>query len=645
MKPRCRRRHCPIASLLSAAAMLATLPAAMGQNRGTPQVTLSGGFRVPITEGNRTVALVSGKEARPALLAGKLNVTEFRLETFRYDPNRASELIVESPVGVFDSKGASSVEPISLHSADDRFAVGGRGWAWEKATGLLVISNEIRTVLRRPGPGGDHPSVTVTSRRLEYNVRTGATRFVGECVAEEPGRARLRAGELASVLGVQAQRPDVIHATNGVEIELTRPGHEGSATGSAAEYTVSAEGERIRLFGPATWDFGPGTGAADALDLLPAQQSYSARGSARMELRSSLGPRNAGSSERPPLVITASAIEARPGEVTFEGPVAARQSDTLELHATRVVALLNPEVNPTQADAGVYRITAAGNAFARVLAGAVPVELHGEQMVYSKGEHPMIEVQGQPSWKTPNYRGRAERFFIHPDDPAFEAIGSVDVVWEAARPAGSGGDSAIELQSQHMRVDSGRAEFTGGVAAHQTAWDLHAGEVDFEISSNAAPRQIHALREVELEYRAPLFGLSTNRGPAAIFASLGADATAPVRKWTLHTGDLRVGVAGDRLQIADLEAIGGVKVEHLSLEAEGGRATYHANEGRLRLTDSARLRTLDGLEVIGDTETALGIDLKSGRFFVEGPVKKMRFPAAAVRDHKTLRTMPVSTPE
>ncbi len=196
--------------------------AAPAQRPGPPEVTLGGGFRAPIydRDRNRPLGLVSGKEAKPSLVAGQLVVSGFRLETYRYAPERAVDLSVESPSAVFDSRGATSDKGIELKDAAGRFAVRGEGWSWEQASGLLVVSNRVFTDLRTGASSSSEEPVRITADRLEYNLKSGATRFLGRCVAVQPGQARLAARELVSRLGAETERPDAIRAQGEVTLEI-----------------------------------------------------------------------------------------------------------------------------------------------------------------------------------------------------------------------------------------------------------------------------------------------------------------------------------------------------------------------------------------------------------------------------------------
>lgn len=80
---------------------------------------------------------------------GRTLLKRFRMETLseREEP----ELRIEAPECFFDlaSKSASSSGPLKLSRADGLFSLEGRGFLWNQKENRLVISNEVRAVIRR----------------------------------------------------------------------------------------------------------------------------------------------------------------------------------------------------------------------------------------------------------------------------------------------------------------------------------------------------------------------------------------------------------------------------------------------------------------------------------------------------------------
>lgn len=644
-------RACRTGLLLMAVAALPTFaadsrPRSGGGPVGAPTIK---GFSAPITEGNRTVARVTGAEARTTVLNGEVQISGFKLETYRYTQGgeRETELVVESPYAGFGSSGAVSDRSLSLRSADDRFAITGDGWGWNRATGQLVISNNVVTTLRRPGSATNRPPVEVRSRRFEYNLRTGDARFLEQCSALEPGHARITAGLLASRLGARTERPDSILATNGVVIELLRPGRSGRAAGAAAVYAQSPEGERIEIDGNPTWSFGPGEGTADHLLLMPARDAYAARGNARLRLlrppqggRARPNAEPSGSTSSDPLDITAAAIEGGPREIVFTGPVHAVQGQRLDLRARRVVAKLDPDapVTPGAETAAPKpsRVEADGEVTARVRSGSGPLDLAGERMVYLTGaEGESIEITGQPRWSSASHQGSAGRFLIRPLAPAFDADENVQVTWKTAATGSS--NAPILLTSARMAITAETARFTGEVRARRDSWNVACGDLEFGLGTNAAPRSFHARAGVLLDYLMPPPPPGASNATVAaqsagrFFETAGDEA----RRWRIRSDEARADLSATNAEPVALDATGKVRIEHLEVTATGGRLAYRADEGLMHLSEEARMDTRAGLVIVGRPGSTLSFDPRSPALSVRQGWQTLRLPGRTLRGNGT----------
>ncbi|MGE3311560.1 MAG: hypothetical protein AB7O66_16460 [Limisphaerales bacterium] len=615
-------------------------------------------------EDGRTVMLVKGAKATPSLGSGQMEITQFRLETYRYAPDRITELVVESPLGRFGSQGAGSGERLTLRSADNRFSIEGTGWSWARGTGLLVISNAVETSVRRGKGETNRPPIQVRSRRFEYNLRTGDARYVGDCVAEDSGRARVSAGELRSRLSPSQTEPDAIQGTNGVVIELLRPDKPGRAVGQGATYVAATadHGERIELVGRPTWQFGPSQGTADLLVLMPAGDAYTAKGRVNLSLVEKKGSRTPHMSHVSPkshgpgethetnepngtngtaITITCEVLEARGTNLVFTGPVRARQEGRFELSGGGLTASLGPDRETGETT--VLAARATGDVVARLGDGAKGIELKGQAMTYTAGVPSLIEVDGEPGWRGLEHQGTARLFRMHPETQAFEAIDQVKVRW-VSRAEGSE-PVPVDIAASRLRVDGDLAAFRGGVTATGVRWEMAAAEADLGLGTNRTVRGIDARGDVRFRYemRPPRPG--TKSPGQTLFRTLGDGALAETRRWEITSEELRVVVDPGGDGVSELEASGGVNVRHPSVRARGGRLAYAALDGRLRLMDDAELRAVDGLDIQGMPGTVLTMDPKAMRFGVEGPVKRWRMPALMFRERaSTNAPAPPSAP-
>jgi lipopolysaccharide export system protein LptA len=606
-------------------------------------------WKAPIAgEDGRTAMEIRGSKATPSLASGQMEVTDFRLETYRYTPDqtRVTELVVESPLGRFGTQGAGSGERLTLKSADDRFFIEGTGWSWSRASGLLVVSNAVETRVRRGLEETNRPPIQVRARRFEYHLRTGDARYIGGCVAEDPGRARVMAGELRSRLSPTQTQPDAIHGTNGVVIDLLRADKPGHAEGASATYTAATktEGERIELQGNPTWRFGPSQGAADQLLLLPTQDAYTARGHARLKLlgaaKKSDAPKSGGTNAAPreAVEITCETIEANSTNVVLTGPVTARQGDRLQIQALQLVAALGPD--PKSRELSVVSAKATGDVMAKVGQGNQVIELRGQTMTYALGEPSSIDVDGEPAWRGREHSGAARRFRIHPETEIFEAVDDVRVRWASASKAEK--PAPVDIAAARMRVDGDRAAFRGDVRATGPRWEMAAGEVDFGLGTNRTVRAIEARGDVLFLYEMLTAAPATNGHSRTMTRLLGSGEGAASRRWEIKARELKAAIDEKGEDVSRLDASGGVTVRHPAVRARGGRLEYSAADGQLRLMDDAELQAADGLDIVGLPATVLTMDPRLLRFGVEGPVRRWRLPAGVFRER--VSTNAVSQP-
>ena len=95
-------------------------------------------------------SLLTGDRATPQK-NGYILVEKARLETYMYDGTTKNiDLIIEVPRCLFNfrTRVASSVGRMRVSRADGQAAIEGRGFAWDQRSSTLVISNEVRTVMK-----------------------------------------------------------------------------------------------------------------------------------------------------------------------------------------------------------------------------------------------------------------------------------------------------------------------------------------------------------------------------------------------------------------------------------------------------------------------------------------------------------------
>ena len=91
--------------------------------------------------------VLEGKSAQPQP-NGELLIEQLRLTAFE-TPGKTN-FIVEAPVCFYDSnkKLAYSSGKLLCYTADRKFSIAGEGFLWKEPVGRLLISNQVRTVIR-----------------------------------------------------------------------------------------------------------------------------------------------------------------------------------------------------------------------------------------------------------------------------------------------------------------------------------------------------------------------------------------------------------------------------------------------------------------------------------------------------------------
>ena len=133
--------------LLGIVAVLLTAIAQVRSGQGVQK-------RIKFPEYDRTtgkiMSLLTGEKATPQK-NGYILVEEARLETYVYDGEiRNIDLIIEARRCLFSfrTRVASSAGRMRVSRADGQAAIEGRGFVWDQRSSTLVISNEVRTVMK-----------------------------------------------------------------------------------------------------------------------------------------------------------------------------------------------------------------------------------------------------------------------------------------------------------------------------------------------------------------------------------------------------------------------------------------------------------------------------------------------------------------
>jgi lipopolysaccharide export system protein LptA len=362
-------------------------------------VRVGKGFSVPYHEGTVLKALFTGQDAKP-LPGGKILVTQFGLKTFRDGDKDKVEMIVEAPECVFDrnSYTASSAGTLRVSTPATNFVIVGEGFLCQQTNSLLLISNNVQTILRKgsgrlptPGPpAGPEPepagesrrpeksdTVTIDSDHFLFLYASNHVTYSGSVQVQDPEMSL--ASELLEIQFTTNNTVETILAETNVLIGLKQ--HESRARGQRAVYTISAEEELVELTGNPTWQDLERESRADLFIFDRRNNQVHARTNAWIKL-----PQNP--IGRPDLLAT---------DTTKQEPAANGQ--VTELFAERFTIQL-PETNGP-----IQRITAHNNVV--ILASESGSRATASQAVYSEASG-LLVLTGNSRWHLNEQEIRAE---------------------------------------------------------------------------------------------------------------------------------------------------------------------------------------------------------------------------------------------
>lgn len=608
----------------------ASTPAAVGN--------VTGGFTAPVFENGELKTQFEGDSIR-AQPDGRFLVSGFRLKTFR--PGRQPELIAESGTCLFNQAEylASSPGHLRLRRADDRFQVEGDGFEWRQSASQLVLSNAVRTVVRRSA-SIESPASTneleVLADRLEYDSKAGIAVYHGKVRARDGDRLNLSCAKLlirlggGQGIGIPGAAPspsdtrgssgfERIEASGDVEVEVIEDGLSYRATGPQAEYLPQLKGASdLRFTGGARWWARGSEGQANSLTLRSRGRDilFSAEGKASAKLAPELlgaarpgqalpGPeplRRAAS----PVSVSSDSYVLSSNRVAFMGHVSALNPEAWNLAAAAVILNTVPGTNRVQS------ILASGGVVIDLLGPSGPGQVRGRDASLDAVTG-MLEVVGDARWTLKNLSGEGARVTIRGESTAPDIdvsggslvrlppsmIPSLSLVsGEAAKAGpnaatGSGQAAAsarlpVEIRSKSARLSQRQAHFEGGVT-------VTSGESRMECQSLVA-----FLRE-------------GNAGLDRLAAEGGVDWRQLQDR--LQAARLTVSMIAGTNRMDRLTAEGGVRIEVRGKDttvATGERADYAGVEGVMKLTGEPRVTMGRGVELKGGSEVVW--DLATRRF-------------------------------
>ena len=364
----------------------------------------------------------------------------------RFTTDGGVEFQVRAPRCEFHTatQEARSDGPLEVRLQSDRLVLEGRGFLWRQTNACLVVSNQVRTLLRggwlaekvtplatnaRPLrlPGVAENEVRIESDRFLFEGATGRVEFSGRVRAT--GRhGDLRCDRLRFVLaGGATGRVDRVEATGGVTLER----QDLLASAERAVYLPARD--RVELEGDVRWRKADANGRADRLGWDLRQETLQARGNTVLHWIRPAGGLVPGQSllsghETGPVQLTISAgtCDLSPRLARFEGGVEVVESPSNGPEARLLCAVL------------VVRTDAAGSLESVEATGGVDFEreeLHvtGSACTYQARLN-RVEVAGPVEWEEGLRSGAGDRLWMEPDRQRFGIEGNAELVWP--RPPG-----------------------------------------------------------------------------------------------------------------------------------------------------------------------------------------------------------------
>jgi lipopolysaccharide export system protein LptA len=601
------RRLLPIGWLL-----LAASPAgAAGESSPARPAARAGEFRLPLLSQNQQTGLLTGTGARTQP-DGTVFLETARVEhTYPAGPTNV-QLVIRATRCLVDLRQnrVSSAEALQVSTGDGQLALEGVGFLWLQATSELVVSNQVRTRLRKRPSGADSEDARLAIEAGELHLRLAASQveFRRRVRVTDPD-LEVRAERLTARRN-PAGRFDRLEVGGDVEIVSRRDGSR--TTSERAEYRLTAEGEVVELTGRPHWTDSVRAAAADRflLERDPAADRQVLRALGDAWILLPLGTHSPGGW---PLAAGAAAPEPPPAAERAEARLSA-EALTLWLPPTPgPVQGLRAETNVVIADpAGTWRATAARAGFTNEV-----LELTGDPHWHSRGR----EIRGAtlrlnlPQRTVEVLGGARLRLPVEAFEPVQFGPGPA-----AGTPGAGWTNAQVVIEADTARFREGQLSFAPPVRARLVEGEWVLGELtcrELTVTYRDRLEAIEAAGAVRLEQFARPARPGLTRSLACerlrvtfaetgVLRHLAADGGVGAEQRVLrrpNAAPVRTEVQAKQVEawfvpgtnrLDRAVATGQVRVTRDGRRAEGERVTYTATTGVLELTGTPRVETSDG---------------------------------------------------
>lgn len=576
---------------------------------------------------------LTGSEATQLPGNGKqFRVTKPQFTSYR--TTGETEVMIETPECLFDETDAkartiSSEQTLSMRTGTGDFSITGRGFRWWQNSKTLIISNDVRALVRYTN---NAPPLEITSRWFEFdaeqrrgvfhdNVRGEDTNLVFTCElltisATTNKTDKTKGSSSMNLTGANSGGLDYIEADGGLNVTGKQPGQRAKAKRGMYRHTEA----RMDLIGEAEWEYEGRSGKAERFTIWQQGEDIDASGKVRVTLPqgelgaagSLLGTNNATAKTSATNLVTvfADRFTKRGERLLADGNV--RITDgTNQLTCAKLEGKHSRKA-PQEGSA-----TATGGVFV----GRADGGIHSDRADYSKAKEEIL-FTGNPRFVQAEINGTAERVIVHTLTREIRAENEVTVnfplpadgsKWlsflpneqtnQVAKP--NRPDQKISVTAQTFQFRDRRGLFTGDVVAREVPADgsesrMRADEIEVLLAADQKHAEsLQARKNVVCERGT----VGVTNGPAEYARLACATLTAHLDPTTS--------------EFVNLVADGGVDLRQPTRWAQGNKAVYTHTDQILRLQGDPKLEMPEGIyrsarEIIWDNlnQIVRGSDFK-----------------------------------
>lgn len=525
-----------------------------------------------------------------------------------YRKTGETEVIVETPECLFDetnpkARTLSSDQPLSMRSGTDDFSIVGRGFLWRQNENTLIISNDVRALVRYTN---NAPPLEITSRWFEFDIEQRRGIFHDNVHGEDTNQVftcelltisattNKTQRSTPNLTGARSGGLDYIEADGSLEITgKSSPGHAQAQRGSFRQAD-----QRVDLVGDAVWDFNGYSGSADQFTVWMVNTNIDASGKVKLSMPSGalgaagglLSATNAPTKTPGTNIVTlfADRFTKRGDHLLAEGDV--RITDgTNQLTCARLDAKQSTPKSPDDFAA------ATGGVFVGRDNGGI----HSDRADYSQAKEEIL-FTGNPRFIQDQIQGTADRVVVHTPTREVRAENNVAVTFPLKTDSGTllnvlpnektnqvappkRTDQKVSVTAQNFRFQERRGLFTGNVVARELPADgsesrMRADEIEVLLAADQKHAEsLQARKNVVCE-----------RGTVGV-------TNGPTEYSRMECTTLTAYTDPATSELVRLVADGGVDLRQTTRWAKGAKAVFTHTDQILRLQGNPRIEVPEGV--------------------------------------------------